>query len=232
VSTIKLVGFDEVVVQAIAVEVPAQDMLEAATAALQAQLAVEGGDVEYEAPARLRQVQAPPGRRSQELRARVRGAKTGPNSAVVDIEVLVDGEVGKKVPVNFKLQRYQRLLKTAAPLRAGTPLGPDTLELVREPMDQGSSLFLARLDQVEGMLAARNLQAGQRLTLGDIAPPAVIRKGDIVTVVLTKGRVKVTARAMANHDAPLGARLIMTNTTSRSTLTGIVQAPGLVVVPQ
>jgi flagella basal body P-ring formation protein FlgA len=82
------------------------------------------------------------------------------------------------------------------------------------------------------MLAARNLQAGQRLTLGDIAPPAVIRKGDIVTVVLTKGRVKVTARAMANHDAPLGARLIMTNTTSRSTLTGIVQAPGLVVVPQ
>jgi flagella basal body P-ring formation protein FlgA len=53
-----------------------------------------------------------------------------------------------------------------------------------------------------------------------------------VTVVLTRGRVKVTARAIANHDAPLGGRITLTNAQSRSTLTGVVQGPGLVVVPQ
>lgn len=232
ITTVKVEGADEVVVQGVTVEVPGQELLDAATTALQAQLAVEGGDVEFEVSGRIRQIQAPPGRRSQELRARVRGTRTGPNSAVVDVDVMVDGESCKKVPVTFKLQRYQQLLKTTATLRAGTPLGPDVLSLVREPLDQATGLFLDRMDQVEGLIAARNLQANQRLTLGDTAPPAVVHRGDIVTVVLTRGRVKVTAKAMANHDAPLTGRVTLTNLQSRGTLTGIVHGPGLVVVPQ
>lgn len=232
VAGIRIEGADEVVVQAVQVEVPAQDLLDAATAALQAQLAVEGGDVEFEAPPRLRQVQAPPGRQSQELRARVRGNRTAVNSAVVDVEVLVDGDSCRKVPVAFRLQRFQPVLKTIGAIRAGTPLGPDNLAVVREPLDQAAGLFLARLDQVEGLIAARNLQQGARVTLGDTAPPSVVHRGDIVTVVLTRGRVKVTAKAMANHDAPLAGRVTLTNLQSRSTLTGIVHGPGLVVVPQ
>lgn len=231
-KTVRFEGADEVIVQAKVEDVPAQEMLEVATTALQAQLAVEGGDVEYEAPQRLRTVQAPPGRMSQEVRARVRGAKTGPNSAVVDVEILVDGDSFRKVPVTFSLRRYQQVLKTTGPIRAGQTLGPDVIGLVREQMDQATSVFLARIDQVEGMVASRNLQSNQRLTLGDVAAPAVVRKGDVVTVVLTRGRVKVTAKALANHDAPLDGRITLTNLQSRATLTGIVQGPGLVVVPQ
>lgn len=231
-GTVKVEGADETVVQAVVVDVPGAEMIEAATTALQAQLAVEGGDVEFEAPQRTRAVQAPPGRRSQELRARVRGVRTGPTSAVVDVEVLVDGDSFKKVPLTFKLQRYFQVLKTNGTVRAGTPLGADVLSVVREPLDQATSLWLDRMDQVEGQIAARNLQPNQRITLGDVAPPAVVRRGDVVTVVLTRGRVKVTAKALANHDAPLAGRVTVTNMQSRGTLTGIVQGPGLVVVPQ
>lgn len=232
VADCKLTGADEVVVQAVTVEVPASELLESATAALQALLAVEGGDVEFEAPARLRQVQAPPGRRSQELRSRVRGNRTGPTSAVVEVEVLVDGEVHKRVPVQFKLQRFHEVLKTAGTIRAGEPLGSDNLVLAREPMAQVTGLYLDTFLQVDGLIAARNLQANQRLTLGDAAPPALVHKGDPCTVVLTSGRVKVTAKALANHDAPLGGRITLTTLSSRSTLTGVVTGPGLVVVQQ
>lgn len=230
-TTVKIEGADEATVQAITVEVPGQEMLEAATTALQAQLAVEGGDVELEAPARVRHVQAPPGRHSQELRARLRGNRTGPNSAVVDVEVLVDGESCKKVPLTFKLQRFHQVLKTTGTVRAGTPLGPENLAITREPMDQASALYLDRMEQVAGLIAARNLQPSQRVTIGDAAPPALVRKGDVVTVVMTRGRVKVTAKAMANHDAPLDGRVALTNLQSRATLTGIVHGPGIVVVP-
>ncbi len=232
VTTLKIDGADEVLVQAIVVDVPSAELLDAATAALQALLAVEGGDVEFEAPPRVRQVQAPPGRRSQEIKARVRGNKTGPNSAVVDVDVLVDGESYKKVPLSFKLQRYHRVLKTAGTIRAGAPLGADVLVIAREPLDQASGLFLDRMEQVDGLIAVRDLQPGRRVTLADVAPPAVVRKGDVVTVVLTRGRVKVTAKAMANHDAPLAGRVALTNLQSRANLTGIVHGPGLVVVPQ
>ncbi|MBL8753785.1 MAG: flagellar basal body P-ring formation protein FlgA [Planctomycetes bacterium] len=231
-KSVRFEGADEVIVQARVEDVPAQEMLDAATTALQAQLALEGGDVEFEPPQRMRTVQAPPGRQSQELKARVRGAKTGPNAAIVDVEIQVDGEQFRKIPVTFTLRRFQQVLKTTGPIRAGQPLGPDVVGLVREQMDQATSVFLARIDQVDGMIASRNLQSNQRLTLGDIAPPAVVRKGDVVTVVLTRGRVKVTAKAIANHDAPLNGRVALTNLQSRATLAGFVYGPGLVVVQQ
>ncbi|MCK5942964.1 MAG: flagellar basal body P-ring formation protein FlgA [Planctomycetes bacterium] len=229
-KTVKINGGNEVLVQGISVDVPQQDLLDAATAALQAQLALEGGDVEFEPPIRVRHVKAPPGRVSQDLRARVRGTKTNLSSATVDVEILVDGEVFKKVPLRYKLQRFHRVLKTTGTIAKDQPLGPDNLVVAREPMAQASGLFLDRMAQIAGMSASRNLRPNQRLTLSDIAPPAVIRKGDIVTVVLTRGRVKVTAKAMANEDAPLEGRIRLTNMNSRTQLTGIVHGPGLVVV--
>ena len=229
-KTVNLTGGQEISVQSFATEISQQDMLDAATASLQAQLSLEGGDVEFEAPLTVRRVTAPPGRVSQDLRARVRNTKTSLTSAVVDIEILVDGEVFKKIPVNYKLQRFHRVLKTTGTIRKDTPLGPENVTLVREPMTQVSDAFLTRIPQISGMNSSRDLRNKQLLTLSDIMPPALIRRGDIVTVVLTKGRVKVTARAMANEDAPLDGRIQLTNMNSRSQMTGIVQGPGLVVV--
>lgn len=232
IATIKFEGATEIVVQGVVVDVDGAEILAAATGALQALLAVEGGDVEFDAPARLRQVQAPPGRRSQELSARVRGNKTNPESAIVDVDVLVDGASHKKVPVQFKLQRYRPVLKTIGTIRAGTPLGPDNLVIAREAVTQTSGLFLDAFAQVDGQIAARNLQPQQRVMLGDVAPPALVHKGDVVTVVLTRGRVKVTAKAMANHDAPLAGHITLTNVQTRASLSGVVTGPGLVEVNQ
>jgi len=232
VSTIKLEGAAEVVVQCITVEIDGEEIAQAATNALQAVLAVEGGDVEFDAPTRTRQIQAPPGRKSQELSARVRNGKTNPDSAVVDVDILVDGTSYKKVAVPFKLRRYREVLKTLGAVRAGSPLGPDNLVVVREATTPGAGLWLDSMAQIDGLIASRNLQPQQRLTLGDAAPPSLIHKGDVVTVVLTRGRVKITAKAVANHDAPLAGRLTLTNTSSRGTMTGIVTAPGLVEVQQ
>ncbi|MCR9244287.1 MAG: flagellar basal body P-ring formation chaperone FlgA [bacterium] len=230
VSRYTFSGPTEIVVQPVLLEVPHDEMLEVATATLQALLAVEGGDVEIETPSRLRRVQTPPGRNDRRLEARVRGGRTGPTSAVVDINVIIDGKPGKRIPVQFKLQRYHMLLKTAGVIRKGTLLGPQNLRISREPIAQSTGLYLTQFDEVHGMIAARNLQANSRITLGDTAPPAVVRKGEIVTIVLTQGRVKVTAKAIANHDAPMAGRITLTNMRSRGTLSGVVAAPGLVVI--
>lgn len=229
-KTLKLTGTAEVSVQAFTTEVSTQEMLDAATASLQAQLALEGGDVEFQPPVRVRRMRAPPGRISQDLRARIRNNKTNATSAVVDVQILVDGEVFKSVPVSYKLQRFHRVLKTTGTIRKDTPLGPENIQLVREQMAHVSDIYLTRIPQVTGMNASRNLKNNQRLTLGDIMPPALVHRGDIVTVVLTRGRVKVTTRAIANHNAPLNGRIKLTNMSSRTQMTGLVHGPGLVVV--
>lgn len=225
-------GATESLLQAVVVDIRPADLTDAATTALQAVLSLEpDSDVEIEVGSKLRVVQAPPGNRSQELRARVRGGAAGPSSAVVDVDVLVDGESFRVVPVTFKLTRFRQVLKTAGTLRSGTPLGADNLTLSREKVAQATGLFLGSMEQVQGMVARRNLPSGQMLTLGDIAPPAIIRAGEIVTVVLSRGRVKLTMRAIANHDAALGEPLTLTNPTSRAQIQGVAAAAGTAVVP-
>ncbi len=229
-ARIKIEGARETTVQAVVVDVPAGELVDAATTALHALLAVEGGDVEFDAPRNVTRVQAPPGRIGQEIVARVRGGRTAPTSAVVDVEIRVDGELCKRVPVTFPLRRYQSVLKTVGPVRAGTLLGPQNLEIAREPVAQGTNLLLTDFAQIEGMVAARDLQANRRLMLADTAPPDVVQKGEMVTVVIDRGRVKATARAIANHGAPIGGRLTLTNPDSKKQLVGVVTAPGLVVL--
>ncbi|MGC6486675.1 MAG: flagellar basal body P-ring formation chaperone FlgA [Planctomycetota bacterium] len=231
-KTVKISGGSEVIVQGVCVDVPQQDMLDAATAALQALIAVEGGDVELTQPPRVRHLKAPPGRYSQDVRARVRGNRTAITSAVVDVEVLVDGEVFKTVPLRYRLQRFQQVLKTTSAVAKDQSIDASNVTVSREPMNQATGMFLGRIDQVTGMCAKRDLRPNQLLTLGDVAPPAVVHRGDVVTVVLTRGRVKVTAKAIATEDAPLAGRVRMTNMNSRTQLTGVVYGPGLVVVQQ
>jgi flagella basal body P-ring formation protein FlgA len=193
-------------------------------------LALEGGDVEFEPSARQRVLQAPAGRKSQELRARVKDGRTGPTFAAVEVDILVDGELWRTVPVMFKLNRFQQVLTASHAVRAGTPLGPENVATSRQRLTQATGLYLTSCDQVAGMVSKRNLQPGQLLTLADVTPPALIHQGETCTVVLTRGNVKVTARALANHDAALGARITLTNIQSRAQLTGVVAAPGTVVV--
>ena len=50
--------------------------------------------------------------------------------------------------------------------------------------------------------------------------------------MLTRGRVKVTAKAIADEDAPLAGRIRLTNMSSRTQLTGTVYGPGLVLINQ
>jgi flagella basal body P-ring formation protein FlgA len=230
-GSFRCTGAVETLVQAVVVEVPAPALIDAAEAVLQALLAEEGGDVEWALAGRLRSVQAAPGRRSQDLKARVRGGATHASSAVVDVEVLVDGEIQKTVPVQFDLVRFQPVLQVTGTVRAGTPLGPENLAVARRKLAQTTGLFLTSFEQVRGQIARRNLQPNQLLTLGDVGAPALIRKGEVVTVVITRGRVKVTTRALANHDAGRGETITVTNAQTRAQITGVAEASGTVVVP-
>ncbi|MGE3173677.1 MAG: flagellar basal body P-ring formation chaperone FlgA [Planctomycetota bacterium] len=230
-GTFRFRGASETLVQSVTVPVSPASLVDAATTVLQAVLAQEGGDVELEPQGVVRNLQVQPGHRSQELRARVRGAETQPGSAVVDVDVLVDGEVAKTVPVQFKLTRFQQVLKVAATVRAGAPLGPENVAVTRERLSQSTGLFLTSFDQIAGMIARRNLQPNQLLTLGDVGQPAIIRRGEVVTVIVTRGRVKVTATAVANHDAGRGEPVTCTNPRTRAQVTGIAEASGTVVVP-
>jgi flagella basal body P-ring formation protein FlgA len=110
------------------------------------------------------------------------------------------------------------------------PLGPDNCALSRERVSQTTGLYLTSVEQALGLIAKRSMQPNQLVMLSDAGQPALIHRGDIVTVVLTKGRVKVETRGVANNDAGRGETVMVTSASTRTQLTGVAEASGTVVV--
>ncbi len=229
-ASFKIRGAVESTVQSMVVAIGQAEFVDAAKTVLDAVLLQEGGDVEVELATTIRIQQVQPGRKSQELRARVRGGTTNPASAVVDVDVLVDGEVAKTVPVQWKLTRFHSVLKASQSIGAGVPIGPENCVVSRERVSQTTGLYLTSLEQAHGLICKRSLQPNQLVMLTDVGQPAIVHRGDIVTVVLTKGRVKIETRGIANNDAGRGESVTVTSASSRAQLTGVAEASGTVVV--
>lgn len=222
-------GPREVVVQSVTTDIPAQDLVDAGAAVMRAAIAQDGGDIDCELVTRVQHIKAPPGRRSLELMPRVR-ADLSRNAATVEIDVMIDGVKWKTLQLQYQLTHYAPIVKTTGPIRAGSALGPQNLEVVREKQMSATDFMAHKLEDVAGMVAKRDLRAGQTIAMLDFAPPALIHRGEQVSVVLTRGNVKVTIKALALNDAPQGGLVTVINQSSNTRLQGAAAAPGLVVV--
>lgn len=222
-------GAREVVVQPGFTEITTQEIREAAETVLQAALAQEGGDVEFELGTRVRQLRVPPGRDGVDFKARVRSGQIGVARAIIDVSILVDDEVYKVIPLQYTLRRFQQVLQISKSIRKGEPLNEGNLHLVRQEVSSG--LYLQSLKDVEGKVARRNLQPNRLLYLGDITDPAVVYRGQLVTVIASSSKVKITMQGMANQDGAVGDVIHVTSQTTGAVVSAVVYSPGVVVVP-
>ena len=208
----------------------AREVLEAADGVLRAALALEA-DADIEAEAGSLAIQhVPPGRTGYDLSAEVRNGRLEAKSAIVDVRVLVDGEPWKTIPVPYKLRRYRQALVVTAPVPRGQPLTAENVTLKRVEVQLGNALFVDSPEAVTGMVSARNLTANRLLQPQDVAAPAVVRRGDLVTIVSQKGRVKVATKGIAEQDGAVGTLVAVRNLTSQRVLAAVVQGHGVVAV--
>lgn len=88
---------------------------------------------------------------------------------------------------------------------------------------------LGSIDAVLGMEARVILYAGRPIRRGDVGPPAVVERNQIVTLRYATGGLSITAEARALDRAGVGDRLRVMNLASRTTVTGHVTSAGEVI---
>ena len=81
-----------------------------------------------------------------------------------------------------------------------------------------------------GQEARVALYAGRPLRPGDVGPPALVGRNDIVALVYTTQLLRITAEGRALDRAAAGEQVRVMNMSSRATVTGIVRADGSVEV--
>lgn len=228
---VRVSGADETVVQSVHAAVQPQELIDVGEPILRAALDLEPEhDIEFELTSKLAALEVPPGRRSFDLRGRLRGDAVQATSAVVEVAVVVDDEEFKVVSLPYRLRRFGKALVVTEPVRRETPLGATVLESRRIELSPGAqTLHVADFATVRGMVAARDLRRGQTLRLSDLTAPAVIRPKDPVVVVLDRGRVQVTTRGVSLRSGAVGDRVDVVTRNGR-VLQAVVRGAGVVAV--
>ncbi|NDK36327.1 flagellar basal body P-ring formation chaperone FlgA [Rhodovulum sulfidophilum] len=118
------------------------------------------------------------------------------------------------------------ILVATRSVRGQTILGPGDVTVVA-----GEAVgTLVAPEEAIGQEARVNLYAGRPIRIGDVGPPAIIERNQIVTLRYQSRGLSIAADARALDRAGVGDALRVMNLASRNTVTGFVAPDGSVVV--
>lgn len=96
--------------------------------------------------------------------------------------------------------------------------------------DEESPGAATSLDQVIGKETRVALYAGTPIHQGDVGPPAVVERNQIVRLIFERDGLRIVADGRSLSRARPGERIRVMNMSSRATVTGRVGADGRVTV--
>ncbi len=114
----------------------------------------------------------------------------------------------------------------ARTLPARTLLVPGDLAHAAAPVPGALSDLAAAL----GLETRVTLYAGRPIRPGDLGPPALVERNQIVTLAYRQGGIRIRAEGRALGRAGLGEPVRVMNLASRNVLAGRVTGAGLVAV--
>ncbi|MCC6764850.1 MAG: flagellar basal body P-ring formation protein FlgA [Deltaproteobacteria bacterium] len=147
-----------------------------------------------------------------------------------DVQLVNDGAVLATVPVTARTDARGSVVVAKQPLPRGTVLGPGDLAVVERDRHDVPDDALTEVEEAIGMETKVALAADAPLPRTALAPPVVVKKGDLVTMIVETAAMKLTVAGEALEPGAVGAGIKVMNRASRQTVAGKVIEHGVVLV--
>jgi len=115
-------------------------------------------------------------------------------------------------------------------LAPGATIAAGDLDLIKARRDRVATDIATDAQQLIGKTPRRTLQPGVPLRLGDVEPPILVHKNELVTVVLETEDLQLTMQGRALDDGAQGAQVRVANTKTNRVIDAAVAGPGKVTV--
>ena len=135
-----------------------------------------------------------------------------------------------KVFVPVRIRNERQVLVLAKPVAAGQTIALSDLAVTQRDLGPVAKGVLVDREQAVGRVARRPLQVGALLSTADLHAEKVIRRGDVVDLVVRRDTVEIRVNARATKDAAVGDSLVVENLSTRKTVQGTVAEDGTVHV--
>ncbi len=145
------------------------------------------------------------------------------------IEISCDSPRWKQ---NFAVQLhiYKEIAVLAKSANAGQKLNAQDITFIRHDIGASSKDFYTKPSQIIGQQLKRNFKVGTLLTTDMLEPPLLIKRNDMVSIVLIRPGIKIESKGIALESGQLGQRIQVRNIRSERVVTAIVKEQGLVEI--
>ncbi len=184
----------------------------------------KGTDVEISLTGSLKDIPAPTGRESVEVRAR---AATGPADQGlqgVAVDILIDGELWRTQWTTWAVAAWEDVPVLIVRVNKGQKITHDMLQLERRKRAQGASSRPLSFRTLQDAVAAKELAPGDPIYARDVTRETVVTKGHRVQIKVQAGRVFATTAGVALSDGRIGDTVRVRPDSSGRELTGTVVA--------
>ncbi len=141
---------------------------------------------------------------------------------------LQDGWQTRELPVSVVAHTYGEVAVARLPVERDRPLSDSLFEWRWTDLAGAPSGLVSSRAQLQGASATRSLGAGVTLRATDLKPTPVIRAGDLVELLVQRGSVAVSVRALARQAGCLGQTIPVRNELTGRLVNARVAGPGLV----
>jgi flagellar basal body P-ring formation protein FlgA len=231
-ARVQVTGATRVLVMRATQTVRAADLIDAVRGAARARLTAlesRGEPVALTPISRPGDIRVPAG----DLRLDVRlheGAATAPTLAAT-VTVRVNGHERHHVVLTFQLTRLVDVIVLTRSLEPRRVLAADDFRRERRPAGEVPPDALADLAEPADHELLRAAQAGEVLTPRVIRPRVVVKRGELVTLLLEGQGFRITTQAQASEDARRGDAVRVLNVSSKREVVGVAEGSGVVRVP-
>jgi flagella basal body P-ring formation protein FlgA len=170
----------------------------------------------------------PPGPYTLRLAAGAAGARGARRR--IDVELVQEGGVVASVPVRLEVVANGPVVVLRRAVPRGAVLERDDVATEdRELTGLSGNLVTTATDAV-GREARTALSAGTPLTVTALASPLLVRRGDVVTLIVETPGMRLSTPAEALEGGAAGAQIRIRNRKSQQELLGQVVERGIVLV--
>jgi flagella basal body P-ring formation protein FlgA len=148
------------------------------------------------------------------------------NLGAVSWDVTVSSAAGsKKIGISAVARAYQTRVVVARPLAAKQVLEAEDFTEERSLVDSLPDQPLLRIDQCLKQQAAMELKPGTIMTARLVDPVLLVKTGDLVTITVTSGSMRIRAVAVAMEPGSMGQAIQVRNETTRDVFAVTVTGP-------
>ncbi|MFN0150908.1 MAG: flagellar basal body P-ring formation chaperone FlgA [bacterium] len=157
------------------------------------------------------------------LRIDVAAADTRIASLMTPVaRISVNGRVVRSVPVPLRLRLIGPRLRTTRTLSEGDSVTADAMQAVVEEIPVPWDAWVANARELEGLVPARVIAAGEIVRAELFETAALVRRGDTVMLELESPSVRILARGTAREDGRAGQKIRVARDGERRVLHAVV----------